>query len=125
MTTQDPARLYPLHNHGAFLNKEGNGNTDVSAGHYHRVSGFRVRPDLSDGHSHEMTMAPCGWGAPHTVGRDGEMQLQLGAANDTQLAPVQHGLVQPPKLSVWPWVLGAVMVSGLVIGGVILMRSDS
>ena len=118
--------MYPVHQHGAFLNPAGTGNTDVSSGHYHRVSEFRVQPDPSDGHTHQLTMLPCGWGAAQTTGRDGPMpQFQLGDGG-TDLVPAQQRMVAlAPKISMLPWVIGAVVVSGLVIGGVLLLRSES
>lgn len=115
--------MYPVHHHGAWLNKDGNGNTDLSSGHFHRVREFQVQADPSDGHVHQLTTLPCGHGQPRTVGRDGQMQLQLGDGG-TQLAPVQQQIMRAPQLSMWPWVAGAVMVTGLVIGGILLMRSD-
>lgn len=111
--------MYPLHSHGAWLNHEGTGNTDVAAGHFHRVSNFRVQPDPSDGHTHELTMLPCGAGAAQTTRRDGPMQLQ--GSDDLVTF---YGATEPPKFSLLPWLVGAVVVSGLVIGGVLLMRSD-
>jgi len=119
--------MYPVHNHGAFLREDGNGNTDVAAGHFHRVVNFRVQADPSDGHTHEMTMLPCGVGAPHTTGRNGPIQaLQPGLNGLGDLAPTPTALPPTrPGFSVWPWVVGAVVVSGLVIGGVLLMRSEA
>ncbi len=58
----DAASLYPLHNHQAFVNAQGDGTTDVAAGHYHHVRDGRVQPDLSDGHTHELTGLPSGAG---------------------------------------------------------------
>ena len=69
LTTRAGGRIYPMHEHGSWLDKDGNGNTDLDAGHFHRVRGFKIYPDESDGHSHEMTMLPCGASAPRTVGR--------------------------------------------------------
>ena len=112
--------MYPLHNHGAWLNKEGSGNTDVDAGHYHRVVNFRVQADPSDGHTHELTMLPCGAGAAQTTGRDGPMTSLQGSDDLVTFL----GAAEPPKFSLLPWLVGAVVVSGLVIGGVMLMRSD-
>ena len=111
--------MYPLHSHGAWLNREGTGNTDVATGHFHRVVGFRVQPDPSDGHTHELTMLPCGAGAAQTTPRDGQLQLHGSDDLVTFL-----GAAEPPKFSLLPWLVGAVVVSGLVIGGVMLMRSD-
>jgi hypothetical protein len=58
----DAASLYQLHNHQAFVDREGDGVTDVVAGHYHRVRGGRVQPDGSDGHTHKLTGLASGAG---------------------------------------------------------------
>jgi len=118
ITTRDTGRIHPVHAHGAWLNAGGNGNTDVSAGHFHRVRDGRVQPDPSDGHTHELTTLPCGVGAPHLASTGGELM----ALGDAGVAPMPLAPLKP--LSVWPWVVGAVVVAGLVIGGVMLMRSD-
>lgn len=60
--TTDKRFLYPIHDHCAFIDSEGNGVTDVTASHYHRVVGGVIRPDESDGHTHELTGLPCGAG---------------------------------------------------------------
>lgn len=121
ITTQNPARLYPLHHHGAWLNAEGTGNTDLSSGHFHRVVNGRVQPDPSDGHTHQLTMLPCGAGAPRTIGPNGEMPLTLMGPADAAPVPVPIHK-QPP--SMLPWVVGAVLVAGLVIGGVLIFRGE-
>lgn len=56
------SRLYPLHEHNAYVDREGNGTTDVVASHFHRVRGGRILPDESDGHEHRLTGLPCGAG---------------------------------------------------------------
>lgn len=121
LTTQDPARLYPLHHHGAWLNAEGTGNTDLASGHFHRVVDGRVQADPSDGHTHQLTSLPCGAGAPQTIGRNGEMPLTLMGADEAALTPSPLQVQRP---SMVPWVIGAVLVAGLVVGGVLLMRGD-
>ncbi len=121
LTTQDPARLYPLHHHGAWLNADGTGTTDLASGHFHRVIDGRVQPDLSDGHTHQLTNLPCGAGAPRSIGRDGEMPLTLMGATDPAPIPPPMRIERP---SMVPWVIGAVMVVGIVVGGVLLMRQD-
>jgi len=121
MTTQSPARLYPLHHHGAWLNAEGTGNTDLSSGHFHRVIEGRVQPDLSDGHTHELTRLPCGWGAPHVPGQHDITGMSL-LGDGAPPVPAPMSVQAPPM---WPWVVGAVMVVGLVVGGVFLLRSDA
>ncbi len=123
ITTRDTGRLHSVHAHGAFLNAQGDGNTDVADGHFHRVRHGVVQPDQSDGHSHELTTLPCGVGAPHLVGQSGAMTT-FGDAAVSASMPGLPGLVRPPPPSLLPWIVGAVMVAGLVIGGVMLMRSD-
>lgn len=54
--------LFPIHDHCAFVDSNGDGVTDVVASHYHRVIGGVIRPDESDGHTHELTGLPCGAG---------------------------------------------------------------
>jgi len=56
------AKLYPLHEHDAYVDHEGCGTTTVVASHFHRVRGGRVLPDESDGHVHRLTGLPCGAG---------------------------------------------------------------
>jgi hypothetical protein len=109
-----------MHKHGAWLNAEGDGNTDVDSGHFHRVRGFKVLPDPSDGHVHALTTLPCGAGAPRNVARE---LLPVGAMVDapdgTYLVQVQGAGAKP----FWtPWkVVGALAVlTGLVVGGVVL-----
>jgi hypothetical protein len=64
LTSRDPAKLYPIHDHMAFVDKHGEGVTDVVASHFHRVKDGRVLPDESDGHVHRLTGLPAGVGAP-------------------------------------------------------------
>lgn len=54
--------IYPIHDHSAFVDKDGNGNTDTVASHFHRVINGRVMPDESDGHTHSLSNLPCGAG---------------------------------------------------------------
>lgn len=89
ITTQTPSKIYPLHNHGAWIDKDGNGNTDVDAGHFHRVRNFKLIADQSDGHTHQLTTLPCGAGAPITVPRDGQMMGVFGDAASDEAA-LQH-----------------------------------
>ena len=56
------SRLYPLHEHDAYVDEKGNGVTTVVAQHYHRVLEGRLLPDPSDGHEHRLTGLPCGAG---------------------------------------------------------------
>jgi hypothetical protein len=62
LTNRSAGKLYPIHSHGAWVNRDGEGTTDVTARHYHRVRNFKVLPDPSDGHTHELTGLPCGAG---------------------------------------------------------------
>lgn len=57
--------MYPIHDHCAFVDRRGDGKTDVAASHYHNVRGGSVLPDQSDGHTHRLTGLPCGAGVPH------------------------------------------------------------
>lgn len=119
LTTQTTGKSYPIHNHGAWLNAQGDGNTDVDSGHFHRVRGFKVLPDQSDGHTHEMTMLPCGAGAPRTVGRDGQQIVALGDDG----APMVQFMAAPAPFWTPLKIVGAVaLVAGLAVGGFLLYR---
>ncbi len=120
ITTRDTGRLHAIHSHGAFLDAEGNGNTDLSDGHFHRVRNGRLQVDPSDGHTHELTTLPCGMGAPRYVPNNGEMM----ALGDASMAATPVPMPRMPSPSLWPWIAGAVVVAGLVISGVMLMRSE-
>lgn len=117
ITTRDAGKATPIHQHGAWLNAEGTGNTDLDSGHFHRVRGFRVLPDESDGHTHQLTMLPCGAGAARRVGRDGKLIPQ-----PTSLGEGYVQLMDPLKSTKMWWILGSVVVVGLVIGGICLVR---
>ena len=54
--------IYPIHDHCAFINVNGEGVTDAVASHFHRVRNGRILPDQSDGHTHNATSLPCGAG---------------------------------------------------------------
>lgn len=123
-TTQDPGKLYPVHNHGAWMDRQGNGTTDVDSGHYHRVRRFKVVQDQSDGHTHQLTMLPCGAGAAQTVGRDGAIATipspsAAGGYNGTMLAAPEPFHIRP-----WMVVVGAVVVLGAVVGAVIYFNRE-
>lgn len=62
LTSKDEAKLYPIHSHTAFMDKDGAGTTDVVASHFHRIKDGRILPDESDGHSHRLTGLPAGAG---------------------------------------------------------------
>lgn len=78
-TMRTSSRAFPIHNHDAWLDREGDGNTGVDAGHFHRIRDGRVLPDLTDGHTHEMTDLPCGAGGAHQFTRnDGPVTFGAG-----------------------------------------------
>lgn len=62
LTSNDAAKLYPIHNHNAAVDAQGNGVTSTDASHYHRVRAGQVLPDSSDGHTHRLTGLPAGAG---------------------------------------------------------------
>lgn len=62
MTTRSISRLYPLHDHVAFVNRDGEGTTDVVASHFHRIKNWKVYGDQSDSHEHALTRLPAGAG---------------------------------------------------------------
>ena len=135
MTTQTVGRNYPLHNHGAWLNPSGDGNTDLDSGHFHRVVGFRVLADQSDGHTHDLTMLPCGAGAPHTVGRREIVSPSyFGAGPEVaarSLTPEEYRMIEmarnyadQKKLVMWALGLGAVAAVGVVVIGAVLVFGD-
>lgn len=121
LTSQAPGKSYPLHNHGAFIDSRGNGNTDVDAGHFHRVVGFRVLPDESDGHTHTLTGLPCGAGAPN---------LPVAAPQGQQQTAMMQGgwgyapgeMMGPGGGFPWKWVVGGLVVVGVVVGAVMLYK---
>lgn len=117
ITTRDAGKSTPIHQHGAWLNAEGDGNTDLDSGHFHRVRGFRVMPDESDGHTHNLTMLPCGVGAARRIGHEGQLISQPVMMGDVQL------MDSPKSTKVW-WILGGLAVVGLVIGGICLYRAN-
>lgn len=58
LTSQDAGKIYPVHDHTAFMNENGEGTTDVVASHFHRIRNGRILPDPSDGHTHRLTRLP-------------------------------------------------------------------
>jgi hypothetical protein len=62
LTNKRAGKLFGLHQHRAFIDKDGNGTTDVVDSHFHRVRDGRVLPDESDGHTHNLTGLPAGAG---------------------------------------------------------------
>lgn len=123
LTLRSAGKNVPMHEHGAWLNAQGNGNTDVASGHYHRVRGFKVLPDPSDGHTHGLTTLPCGAGEPRNTGREGPM---TGYGSDVSLVPMRGTLMAGagggmgiPK---WVWVVGAVVVVGAIAAAVVMAK---
>jgi hypothetical protein len=120
-TTTNTGKNVPMHKHGAWLNAEGTGNTDVDSGHYHRVRDFKVQPDPSDGHTHALTMLPCGAGAPRTTGQE---LVPVGVAVDlpdgTYVVQVQGAGSDKPFWTPWKIVGALALATGLVVGGVML-----
>ena len=118
LTSQVSGKMFPMHNHGAFIDENGDGNTDVDAGHYHRVKNFRVLPDESDGHTHDLTGLPCGAGAPNLpVAAPGQRMMMRGSNGEL----VMMG-APPEQKSIWPWVIGGVVAVGLAVGLYFFLR---
>lgn len=121
ITTDNTGKSHPMHHHGAWLNAEGDGNTDVAAGHYHRVRAFKVHADPSDGHVHALTMLPCGAGAARTTGKE---LLPVGAPVDapdgTYIIQVQGAGMGRPFWTPWKIVGALALATGLVVGGMVL-----
>lgn len=55
ITTQDYGRSTPIHTHKASFDADGNGITDIVAGHFHRIIGGRIMPSPVDSHEHQRT----------------------------------------------------------------------
>lgn len=113
LTSQVSGKMFPMHNHGAFIDENGDGNTDVDAGHYHRVKGFRVLPDESDGHTHDLTGLPCGAGAPNLpVAAPGQRMMMRGSDGELVMmgAPPDKGLP-------WGWIIGGTLLAVGVVAG--------
>jgi hypothetical protein len=62
LTTRGAGRLYPIHVHNAYPDREGNGTTSISASHFHRIKDGKILPDQSDSHTHGLTNVLCGAG---------------------------------------------------------------
>lgn len=124
MTTDATGRIYPMHHHGAWIDKLGNGNTDLDAGHWHHVRSFKVESDPTDGHTHELTMLPCGAGAAQTVARPsaGVPQHYTYGTQFAGAGPSQ--LPEGRKPSVLVYVVGTIVSIGMIAAGVWLMRKD-
>jgi hypothetical protein len=120
ITSQVSGKLFPMHSHGAWIDQNGDGNTDVGSGHFHRVKGFRVLPDLTDGHTHDLTGLPCGAGAPNFEAVSPGQRIVT--VRDWNGAEVQ--MMAPPeqRSSVWPWVVGGLVVIGVAAGLYFFLR---
>lgn len=62
ITTQDWGRSAPVHTHRATFDANGNGLTDITADHYHRILAGRVIPSPVDSHEHRLTNVRVGIG---------------------------------------------------------------
>lgn len=124
--TQDAwGKIYPMHNHGAWLNAQGDGNTDLDAGHFHRVKNFKVLPDQSDGHTHEMTMLPCTAGAARVTGRNGPIGQETTAVMAGPPIQIMGAGALGGGVPHWVWVVGALVGVAAVVGAVMYFRSNS
>ena len=61
VTSQDDGPATPVHSHRAYVDRYGNGTTDVRVSHMHYVLDGKVLPS-ADGHAHILTNIPCGSG---------------------------------------------------------------
>ena len=50
-----------IHEHEAYMDRQGNGRTDIVAGHSHNITAGVIEPDR-DGHTHALTILPAGTG---------------------------------------------------------------
>jgi hypothetical protein len=62
LVSRSAGRLYPVHIHRAFVDREGNGSTSISASHMHRIRNWQILPDESDGHDHQIVRIRTGSG---------------------------------------------------------------
>lgn len=62
ITTQGWGRSTPVHTHRASFDANGNGITDIVAGHFHRIIGGVLKPSPVDSHEHQMTNVAAGAG---------------------------------------------------------------
>jgi hypothetical protein len=127
LTTDDAGRIYSAHHHGAWIDKLGNGNTDLDSGHWHHVRSFKVEADPTDGHTHELTMLPCGAGAAQTVERPSAMVPQYYSYG-TQFAGAGAGPSELPegrKPGVMVYIVGTLISVGMIAAGVWLMSKGS
>jgi len=119
LTTDSYGKIYPMHNHGAWLNEHGDGNTDLDSGHFHRVKGFKVMPDESDGHTHDLTTLPCTAGGARATGRHGPLPGTEMALRDAPVEIMGAGGGALDRVPRWVWIVGALAVTTAVLGTVI------
>lgn len=124
MTTDTPSRMYPTHSHETWLDGSGNGNTGVSAGHFHRIRNGQIQPDESDGHTHGMTMLPCGANAPKAITRrDGMLTVPEAGG---MMPDGQYRLLGAEGGIQWRvvgmWALAAVFAAGAVVGTIMYVK---
>ena len=62
ITTQDWGRSTPVHSHRASFDADGNGITDIVAGHFHRIIAGELKPSPVDSHEHQLTRYLAGGG---------------------------------------------------------------
>lgn len=60
LTTRGWGRSSPVHTHRGEFDSDGNGLTDIIAGHFHRIIGGKIMPSPVDSHDHEFTQARAG-----------------------------------------------------------------
>ena len=60
ITTQDGGRSTPVHTHKAHFDADGNGTTDITADHFHRIIDGVVKPSPVDSHDHQLTQYRAG-----------------------------------------------------------------
>lgn len=133
LTTDDGGTRHPMHKHGAFLNKAGDGNTDMSSGHIHRVRNFKVIPDLTDGHTHELTTLPCGTGMPRATARNGPVAMLLGEAETPEIRAqlerlriqtLESNYAHQKRMVGWAVGLGVLAVVGVVVTAIVFSSGD-
>jgi hypothetical protein len=62
MAIRTASARFPIHAHGVYMDRAGNGNTDTNVSHFHYVRNGVVMPSNVDGHTHELSRLPCGAG---------------------------------------------------------------
>jgi len=62
LTSREEGRITPGHTHRAYPDRDGDGQTDIIASHFHYIRGWKVVPSPVDGHTHLLTTSSCGAG---------------------------------------------------------------